>query len=32
VKGKSQEERAIVEAAAEQLIDCVVQCFNRYKE
>lgn len=32
VKGKSKEEKATLQPLAEQIVDVVVGCFNRYKE
>lgn len=32
VKGKSKEERALLQAAAGQILEVVVGCFNRFKE
>lgn len=32
VKGKKKEERSVLEGAAEQIVEAIVGCFNRYKE
>jgi hypothetical protein len=32
VKGKSKEDKAILESLQEEMVDLIIQVFNRYKE